>query len=79
MVILLTVSFLLTVSSWGVIQVIVLRHYNKVVANPCDARESYQFFPNVVTLAIGIQHQFSRKQSKTHNSPMYLKRPFTTD
>ena len=31
----------------------------QLVANPCDARESYQFFPNDVTLAIGIQHRFS--------------------
>ena len=31
----------------------------KLVANPCNARESYQFFPNDVTLAIGIQHRFS--------------------
>ena len=30
-----------------------------LVANPCDAQESYQFFPNDVTLAIGIQHRFS--------------------
>ena len=30
-----------------------------LVANPCDARESYQFFPNDLTLAIGIQHRFS--------------------
>ena len=33
--------------------------YKKLVANPCDARESYQFCPNDVTLAIGIQHRFS--------------------
>ena len=30
-----------------------------LVANPCDARERYQFFPNDLTLAIGIEHQFS--------------------
>ena len=30
-----------------------------LVANPCDTRESYQFFPNDLTLAIGIEHQFS--------------------
>ena len=30
-----------------------------LVANPCNARESYHFFPNDVTLAIGVQHRFS--------------------
>ena len=30
-----------------------------LVANLCDAREMYQFFPNDLTLAIGIEHQFS--------------------
>ena len=34
-------------------------HYSKLVANPCDARERYQFFPNDLTLAIDIEHQFS--------------------
>ena len=33
--------------------------YIILVINPYDARKSYQFFPNEVTLAIGIQHQFS--------------------
>ena len=35
------------------VEIIVLV-YIKLVGNPCDARESYQFFPNDVTLAIGI-------------------------
>ena len=35
------------------VEIIVLV-YIKLVANSCDARESYQFFPNDVTLAIGI-------------------------
>ena len=30
-----------------------------LVTNPCDAQESYHFFPNDMTLAIGIQHRFS--------------------